>query len=414
MLLTALVLAVAAAMATATEDELRFVIVIYRHGDRTPVASYVTDPYKDPSNWPVGLGQLTSRGKKMQYELGQYLRQRYGSFLGEEYSEKRLYVQSSDVDRTLMSAQCNLAALFPPKGQEVWNPTLPWQPIPVHTLPESEDNLLTSHAYCPRMTELIAEVLDSPEVAAINSKYDWLYKYVSEHTQENITDMINVDYIYDTLLIEQLYNKTLPEWTKRVFPEEMKYLRDLSFTVTTWTPELKRLRAGPLISNIAQTLKKAKSGTLDPVERKMVMYSGHDTTLSSLLNGLGMFGTPLAPTYASLLAIELRKNNDGQFYVTVDYRNDTSRDPYLLSLPGCESSCPLEKFDSLTRHLQPQHWQTECKSQKDAALALVTYTSLGICFVLLLGLTVAVIIHCLKSKRVGNQSRYFSIYQQDA
>ena len=40
-----------------------------------------------------------------------------------------------------MSAMTNLAALFPPEGISVWNPNLPWQPIPVHTVPVSEDQV---------------------------------------------------------------------------------------------------------------------------------------------------------------------------------------------------------------------------------------------------------------------------------
>jgi len=33
------------------KEELRFVVVMYRHGDRTPVRPYPNDPHKDPSNW---------------------------------------------------------------------------------------------------------------------------------------------------------------------------------------------------------------------------------------------------------------------------------------------------------------------------------------------------------------------------
>ena len=40
-----------------------------------------------------------------------------------------------------MSAMTNLAALFSPEGISVWNPSLPWQPIPVHTVPISEDRV---------------------------------------------------------------------------------------------------------------------------------------------------------------------------------------------------------------------------------------------------------------------------------
>lgn len=37
---------------------------IFRHGDRTPVETYPNDPYKDPSLWPVGFGQLTNVSHK--------------------------------------------------------------------------------------------------------------------------------------------------------------------------------------------------------------------------------------------------------------------------------------------------------------------------------------------------------------
>ena len=51
----------------------------------------------------------------------------------------QIYVRSTDVDRTLMSAYSNLAGLYPPQGQQKWNPNIDWQPIPVHTRPAEED-----------------------------------------------------------------------------------------------------------------------------------------------------------------------------------------------------------------------------------------------------------------------------------
>ena len=80
-------------------------------------------------------------GKEQHYELGQWLRDRYKGFLPEEYSRNYIHVQSTDVDRTLMSASCNLAGLYPPQSKQIWNKYMPWQPIPIHTTPESEDKV---------------------------------------------------------------------------------------------------------------------------------------------------------------------------------------------------------------------------------------------------------------------------------
>jgi len=160
------------------EKELLAVTVMFRHGDRTPIDSYPNDPYKGQQYWPVGPGQLTPRGKRMHFHVGQYLRRRYGDkILREQYNATDIYVRSTDVDRTLMSAMSNLAGLYPPKGNQVWNPNLLWQPIPVHTRPLADDNLLSSHAKCPKFKQLYEELMNSKEIQAINQKYKWLYEY---------------------------------------------------------------------------------------------------------------------------------------------------------------------------------------------------------------------------------------------
>lgn len=53
----------------------------------------------------------------------------------------QVYVRSTDFDRTLMSAEANLAGLFPPSGMQRFNPNISWQPIPVHTVPITEDRV---------------------------------------------------------------------------------------------------------------------------------------------------------------------------------------------------------------------------------------------------------------------------------
>lgn len=36
----------------------------------------------------------------------------------------------TDVDRTLMSVESNLAGLFPPSSTQIWDTDIRWQPVP--------------------------------------------------------------------------------------------------------------------------------------------------------------------------------------------------------------------------------------------------------------------------------------------
>nr|XP_035959917.1 testicular acid phosphatase isoform X6 [Halichoerus grypus] len=137
---------------------------VFRHGDRAPLASYPTDPHKEAVTtlWPRGLGQLTGEGVRQQLELGRFLRSRYEAFLSPQYRREEVYVRSTDFDRTLESAQANLAGLFPEAAPG--RPEAAWRPIPVHTVPVTEDKLLRFPTRsCPRYHELLREATEAAE-----------------------------------------------------------------------------------------------------------------------------------------------------------------------------------------------------------------------------------------------------------
>ncbi|XP_062918339.1 lysosomal acid phosphatase-like isoform X5 [Mobula hypostoma] len=137
---------------------------IYRHGDRSPIQAYPADPYTE-KDWPEGFAQLTVVGMKQHYALGQYLRHRYNTFLNSSYDRHEVYVQSTDIDRTLMSAQVNLAGLYHLQGHQVFHPDLRWQPVPVHTVPVEQDKFLKFPLKnCPRFQKLLEETMNSREV----------------------------------------------------------------------------------------------------------------------------------------------------------------------------------------------------------------------------------------------------------
>lgn len=153
-------------------NELLFVQVVWRHGDRAPIANYPTNIHNE-SVWPFGWGELTESGMRQQFALGRLLRKRYilgkNPLLNVRYNSKEIYVRSTDVNRTILSAMSNLAGMFPagkpgidfPDRNETWPSH--WTPIPVHTLPENEDHVGNILAPCPRADELSKFIQESEE-----------------------------------------------------------------------------------------------------------------------------------------------------------------------------------------------------------------------------------------------------------
>lgn len=80
-----------------------------------------------------------------QYELGKFMRKKYNKFLGDSYSAKLVSIHSTDTDRTKMSAQLQMAGLFPPKNNQIWNKNLIWQPIPINYEPLDSDSVRNFH-----------------------------------------------------------------------------------------------------------------------------------------------------------------------------------------------------------------------------------------------------------------------------
>ncbi|TKC35226.1 hypothetical protein EI555_011027, partial [Monodon monoceros] len=286
--------------------ELRFVTLVLRHGDRSPIETFPNDPIKE-SSWPQGFGQLTQLGMEQHYELGQYIRKRYEKFLNKSYKHEQVFVRSTDIDRALMSAMTNLAALFPPEGISVWNPSLPWQPIPVHTVPVSEDR-------------------DFIEI---------LPKFTGYHDQ----DLFGIwSKVYDPLFCEGVHNFTLPSWA----------------TEDTMT-KLEKYQNCVLVKEILYHM---KSATQPLNHRKLIIYSAHDTTVSALQMALDVYNGILPP-HASCHLTELYFEK-GEYFIEMYYRNETQHEPHPLTLPGCTPSCPLTKFAELVAPVIPQDWSTEC------------------------------------------------------
>lgn len=143
-------------------------------------------------------------GKQQHYELGKYFRVKYMSLLHNGgYSRNKIYIVSSDKDRTIMSAQANLAGLFPPMGGQVWNKDFDWQPIPVHSLSEHDDMYLDGSAYCPRFNQLYKRYAKE-----MLKKYKTLHQNMEELTGLSIQDVFYLNLYQDDFFVETIHNYT--------------------------------------------------------------------------------------------------------------------------------------------------------------------------------------------------------------
>nr|XP_060637800.1 prostatic acid phosphatase-like [Anolis sagrei ordinatus] len=354
---------------SASGQELKFVLLIYRHGDRSPIENYPTDLHNE-SEWPQGFGQLTKIGIQQHYELGQYIKNRYSNFLSSTYKREEVLIQSTETDRTIMSAQANLAGLFPPSGDEIWNPELLWQPVPVHIVPkEHNPKLRFPMFHCPRYLKLLKETIISSEFQLKVQPYQEFIKMVSLHSGYNPETLAHLDnfklwHVQDTLLCESIHNYTLPEWATKDVMAKLDELTVMSLSVLFGIhkrEEKARLQGGLLVKDI---LEKISNAARYPGKRKMLVYSAHDTTLGALQMALNIYNEQLFP-YAACQFFELYQESNGEYTIEMYFRNDTTKEPHLLTLPGCSSACSLSQFAELVSPILVEDWDSECQKTEE-------------------------------------------------
>jgi len=338
-LAASLVLAVSA----GAQDRLIFAVDIIRHGDRTPLS----DIPAAPQSWPQGRWQLTPAGMEQEYRLGARMREEYVDrqhLLPASYAPGTIYVRSTDVDRTLMSAQSFLMGLYPPgTGPAVpdsGRPALPGaaQPIPIHTAAADADRLLNPEAGGGFGALLARYVVPGPQwqekSAAVRARFPaW-----SLATGLQLTALQQLVTLSDTILIDRRYHVPLPAGLSESDIADIVAAGRWAFTAEFKPAEVGQATGRELLRAIAAYLQEACQGR---TPLRYVLFSAHDSTLLSEMSALE---APLdaVPPYASHLNFALFDAGRGQCRAELAY-NDRP-----VSVPACGgTACSLAAFVAL-------------------------------------------------------------------
>ena len=134
------------------------------------------DTHFDPVESSLGLGQLTNIGKHQLYELGKWLRTRYGndSLLDDQHKDNQIFIRSSRVKRTIESADNMLKGLYHNKTEN----------ITIHTMSENDDYLIAVNVPkdCTFYYEKFKKLFETEEFHVLHEKYQCAFDYLSEHT----------------------------------------------------------------------------------------------------------------------------------------------------------------------------------------------------------------------------------------
>jgi len=347
------------------DEQLKMLHLFFRHGQRTPADTYPNDPYLNHTFSPFGWGQLTNVGKKQLYDLGLWARDRYDQFLGSTFSPDYVHAQSTGVSRTQMSIALVLAALFQPRGTPLeWNKDLNWQPVPFTYEPLDQDTLLLVRTTCPRYYEALDEVFKLPEVKALLDANRELFEELTKITGMDIKTPDDIQSLYSTLKAEQEFGVKLPEWTERYYPQRLQNLTEESYVLNVYTDELKRIKGGPFL---AKTLNEWKNIAQGKKEKKIFVYAGHDSTVVNILSAFNVW-KPQFPDYATAGFLELYQNaRTGVWSVSIMSKR-VGQAPEVLTIPGCDSLCALEKLETLlSNHLPGSGLVKECKAKDENA-----------------------------------------------
>ena len=379
-------------------DQLRFTLILSRHGVRPPLAPVAMLNPRSAEPWPeweVPLGYLTPHGADAIRQMGAYLRAGFAASgllpASGCPAENDVYIYADTDERNIMSSFHTFAGFEPgckPRPIHTVAPKGPrdplFSPIPgAFPAPSAEALAASRLAFAGAAGKDFFTVAGNPELKELARI---LAPDPAHPAARPILDDPNPLAVASSLIsnfsLEYANNKPLSEvgWGRvdsaalhRLMPLQIK-----GFSLATRTPLIARTHGSNLAAHILATLEQAAApappvaGAIGPAGARLVYISGHDSNLMYLSGLLHLHWVSDGLAYDtppdSQLVFELWQNpRSRQYSVRLLYRAQTfdqlrSAQPLskahppvevVLTAPGCKTAgpCPFAAFDKATHSL---------------------------------------------------------------
>ena len=207
---------------------------------------------------------------------------------------------------------------------------------------------------CPKRQKLYNEFIKTPKGILLDQKYKEWYNYVSKHTGLNVTSVLDLALLYFGLATEHEFGYKLPSWVKPVYPKILKSSVVTAYILSSATPNLAKLGQGFLLKTMLDVSTQKIEGTINPIGRKFMLFSGHEHNVAGFLMTLKAFDNDV-PTYGSCVMVELHKIKN-EYGFKIYYEKFKGGPPTQIIIPGCEHFCTINKIRELLHDRIPESY----------------------------------------------------------
>lgn len=328
------------------------VLAMFRHGARSPVQSFPTDPHADYP-WINGKEELQPLGFDQMFQLGRNMRRRYKFFIPDNtvMMKRSIYTVSSCLQRCIDSAQSFLTGLLKTSNSSA----IRRQPVPINVIPPDQDTFIRQNRTCEKVKHIMAKEManNASFLSELNREAARLQQIISAEVGTPITSAQDTALICDTLEVYNAFGMKQPSWAYKIFPDRARAFLQGFLLSYSATPELKHIRGGAILTEYLTKMKAKRDGMMK-YNRRMFFYSGHDVPQVNLFNSLGMKQQTLRrPELGSAVVFELHKNDDLWMdweLRMLHYENSSVQTPVQLEIPRCPEPCKLSTFEQTVKH----------------------------------------------------------------